>query len=78
MFFEDLVDSKWGRIVQGFRSRSGFETKMSFASPSRRKATQVAVWIEDCVSWKFGKLTNIDIAFSWCLIAGFRETRLGF
>ena len=33
--------------------------------------TQVVVWIEDCVSWKSGKLTNIEIAFSWCLIADF-------
>ena len=74
---ENLVDPKWGRIVSGLRCRSGFETRICFASSSGRKMAQAIVGIEDCVSWKSGKPTNIEITFSWWLIAGFGEPGRG-
>ena len=47
-------------MLQAFRSRSrsSYETWMTFASLSRRRATQVAVWFEGCVSWEFGKTSQ--------------------
>ena len=77
-YCEDLVKSTWGRIVQGFRSISNFETGISFTSLSRRKTAQSAIWIKDTMSWKFGKLANNEITLSECLILGFRESGQGF
>ena len=52
---------------------SSFEIGICFASFSERKTAQVAVEMEDSMSWKFGKLANTEIVFLECLIAGFRE-----
>lgn len=50
VFCKMLVKSKWGRIVQLFRTRSRCKNRTSFAFPLERKAAQVADWIEECVS----------------------------
>jgi hypothetical protein len=43
MYCEDLIESKWGRIVPECRRRIGFEIGISFTSFSGKKTTQVAV-----------------------------------
>ena len=36
--------------------------------------TQVAIWVEYCVSWEFRKLPNVGFASSWCLIGSAGES----
>ena len=60
-----------------FRDRSSFETRMSFTSLSGMKATQVAVWIDDCVSCEFRELPNSGFTSSWCQLAGFERGTQG-
>ena len=44
----------------GIQEQELYETRMSFASLSGRKAARVAVWFEDCGSWELGDFPTFD------------------
>ena len=70
-----FVGSKWGRTLQVFRSGNKLNLEELATFGKERKVVRGVVWVEECMSWDFGRLPNAE---SYIHVSGWLvcETRL--